>query len=320
MSKFILKLIAGLCFAATLSTAQTPPSKWEDLTSADFVKAIQQADGVCLLPFGSIDKFGPSGPLGTDLYLVRLIALEAVKKEYAVVFPDYFAGGTNDTSNLPGTVYYSVRLQYELLDETTREMARNGCRKILIVNGNSGNASLISLFMSDFAANGHNYAVYSIYGSALSPNATDGARVAAAEASRPGVDGHGGEDRISAMLAYFSDLVHIDRAHDEPVTAGPLHPGDQPARTTSSPAAPVAAQAAAPAGGGQTQSAQGFMTKLPTGYGGDPSGSTAVRGKALVENGVGVLVKAIQSVKADTNTLNLQKQFSERRANPSSVK
>ena len=33
--------------------------------------------------------------------------------------------------------------------------------------------------------------------------------------SKPGVDGHGGEERIAAMLAYYPDLVHLDRAHDE---------------------------------------------------------------------------------------------------------
>lgn len=322
---------AGMCLGVVLCTAQTLSPKWEDLTSADFVKAIQQADGVCLLPFGSIDKFGPSGPLGTDLYLVRLITLEAVKKEYAVVFPGYYAGGTNDTSTLPGTIYYSARLQLDLLDETTREMARNGCKKILIVNGNSGNGTLISLFMGNFAATPHDYAVYNIYGSALSPNAVDGSRVAAAEASKTGVDGHGGEDRISAMLAYYPDLVHIDRAHDEPVTVGPGHPGDQPAASTTKPAGGAASQAttgagavpaqgAAGGGSGQTQPVQGITTKLSTGYGGDPSGATAVRGQALVQNGVGVLVKAIQTVKADKSTLNVQKEFYERRENPNAAK
>ena len=74
MTKKILKLIAGLSFATTLCSAQTLPSKWEDLTSADFVKAIQKADGVCILPMGSLEKFGPSAPVGTNLYLARAVA------------------------------------------------------------------------------------------------------------------------------------------------------------------------------------------------------------------------------------------------------
>ena len=305
MSKSILKLIAGLSFAATLCTAQSLPARWEDLTSADFVKAIQQSGGVCLLPMGSVEKWGPSGPLGTDLYLVRLISTEAVKKEYAVVFPAYFTAGTNDMSAMPGAIYLSPRLQYDLLDETTREMARNGCRKILLVNGSSGNNALISLFMANFTATPHDYAIYSIYGNGIGPNTMEGTRVAAAEPSKPGVDGHGGEDRIAAILAYYPDLVHLDRAHDEPSSTGPVHPGDAPA-------APPRPQT------GQT--VQGIMNKLPSGYSGDASGATAARGRALVANGVEALVKAIQEVKADNNTLKVEKQFSEQRENPNAAK
>src|SRR6266567_3868218 len=116
MSRKIAPLLAGLCVAPTLWSASAEPlsAKWEELTSADFVKAIQKADGVCLLPMGSIEKFGPSGPLGTNLLVDRIVALEAVKQEYAVVFPEYIVAGTNDVSNLAGAVAYSAHLQYEM--------------------------------------------------------------------------------------------------------------------------------------------------------------------------------------------------------------
>ena len=138
MPRNILKLLAGLSFAATVCSAQTLSSKWEDLTSTDFVKAIQKADGVCLLPMGSVEKFGPSAPLGTNLYLGRVIPLEAVKQSYAVIFPEYFVAGTTDTSTLPGTIHYSMNMQLQFLEETTHEMARNGCRKIILANGHTG--------------------------------------------------------------------------------------------------------------------------------------------------------------------------------------
>jgi len=96
---------------------------------------------------GSIEKFGPSGPLVTNLLLNRIVTLEAVKQEYAVVFPEYIVAGTIDVSNLPGAGAYSAHPQYEMLDEATSEMARNGCKKILIVNGHSGNRGLLSDFL-----------------------------------------------------------------------------------------------------------------------------------------------------------------------------
>lgn len=193
MTRNMVRLLACLGFTASVCSAQALSPKWEDLTSADFVKAIQKADGVCLLPMGSIEKFGPSAPLGTNLYLGRIIPFEAVKQEYAVIFPDYFVAGTTDTSTLPGTIRYSVSMQLQFLDETTHEMARNGCRKIILANGHTGNVSLINLYMSNFAASPHDYAVYYIYSSGFPVN--DLAQLPpAARPSKPGADGHGGEE------------------------------------------------------------------------------------------------------------------------------
>ena len=147
MTSCTFKFLVSLYLGMAVCSAQTRSPKWEELTSPDFAKAIQKADSVCLLPMGSIEKFGPSGPLVTNLLLNRIVTLEAVKQEYAVVFPEYIVAGTIDVSNLPGAGAYSAHPQYEMLDEATSEMARNGCKKILIVNGHSGNRGLLSDFL-----------------------------------------------------------------------------------------------------------------------------------------------------------------------------
>jgi creatinine amidohydrolase len=289
----ISKLIVIIAFGAAVGSAQTLSPKWEDLTSADFVKAIQKADGVCLLPMGSVEKFGPSAPLGTNLYLGRIIPLEAVKQEYAVIFPEYFVAGTTDTSTLPGTIHYSMSMQLQFLDETTREMARNGCRKIILANGHTGNVPLINLFMSNFAASPHDFAVYYIYSSGFPVSPNDIAQLPrAARPSKPGADGHGGEERVAAMLAYYPDLIHLDRAHDEP--ASPGHGAEGPGN-------------ALPAG---------HMSSLPTGYSGDASGATAARGQVLVQFATDKLVKVIRAVKADNDTLKVEREFYEHVEHP----
>jgi creatinine amidohydrolase len=293
--KLSLRMAFAATFAlvATFSHAQSLSPKWEDLTSADFVKAVKQSGGVCLLPFGSIEKFGPSGPLGTNLYLGRLVTMEAVKQEYAVVFPEYFAAVTSNTSNLPGTITYSAHLQLELLEETTSEMARNGCKKVLIVNAHSSNTSFIAYFLSNFTLTKHDYAVYSIYGPEFPVNPAQLAKLPPiAQPSKPGADGHGGEERIAAMLAYYPELVHLDRAHDEPSESG--HGAETPVRHVGT----------------------GFMDALPLGYSGDASGATAARGKFLVQNSVDRLVQVIKDVKADNKTLTVEKEFTERRERP----
>lgn len=310
MFRQFLKFFAGIGMVAavacsaqapapTPAPAQTLSPKWEDLTSADFVKALQASGGLCMLPLGSLEKFGPSGPIGTNLYLARLIALEAAKKEYAIIFPEYYASAATNTSGLPGTISYSPHLILELLDETTHEMARNGCKKILIVNGHSGNTSMLSYYLSTFTQEPHDYVVYTIYGPEFPVFPSQFAKLPPAVApSKPGVDGHGGEERISAMLAYYPDLVHLDRAHDEPSESG--HVADQ--------------------GAPQAHLAQGFMSSIETGYSGDAAGATAARGKANVELLTARLVTALQQIKADNTTLETEKKFYQQRENPEAAK
>src|SRR5690349_20161120 len=105
---------------------------WEELTAADFAQGIQKSGGTCLLPIGILEKHGPHLPLGTDLLDLRYTALHAAEQEYAIVFPEYYFGQIAEARHEPGTMSYSHGMQLALLQETTDEMARNGCKKIII--------------------------------------------------------------------------------------------------------------------------------------------------------------------------------------------
>src|SRR5581483_1906472 len=135
-------------------------ARWEELTAADFRDAIHQSQGTCLLPFGILEKHGPHLPLGTDLLDVRYVALHAAEQEYAVVFPEYYFGQIFEAEHQPGTIAYSTHLQLDLLQETTNEMARNGCKKIIIVNGHGGNENLLPFFAQTQMEKPHDYVVY----------------------------------------------------------------------------------------------------------------------------------------------------------------
>ena len=92
-----------LCFlSATLGSGQQLASRWEELTASDFVKALQSSSGVCLLPFGIIEKHGPHLPLGTDLLNVRYAAEHGAEQEYAVIFPSYYFGQIFEASTSRG--------------------------------------------------------------------------------------------------------------------------------------------------------------------------------------------------------------------------
>src|SRR5580704_5005944 len=161
-----LLLVGAVLGTGRLAQAQTnsPQARlsvhWEELTGPDFIQAIHRSQGVCLLPFGILEKHGPHLPIGTDLINVRFASVNAAQQEYAVVFPEYYAGQIFEAQHKPGTVAYSLGLQLNLLQETVKEMARNGCKKIVIANGHGGNDSLLPLFSQSQLATPRDYVVY----------------------------------------------------------------------------------------------------------------------------------------------------------------
>src|SRR3569833_4138546 len=204
----ILLLIALLAASFTRAQSQSSLSaKWEELTAPDFVQAIHQSQGVCVLPFGIIEKHGPHLPLGTDLLDVRFAVANAVRQEYAVVFPEYYFGQIFEARQQPGTLAYSLSTQLTLLQETVSEMARNGCKKIVIVNGHGGNESLLPLFGQSQLATPRDYVFY-FFG-------LPDEKVPGRPALKTPFDMHGGEVETSAMLIARPDLVHQDRTNSQ---------------------------------------------------------------------------------------------------------
>src|SRR5260370_41571503 len=165
----ICSLLMALVFTCFTQGQSKFSVKWEELTAADFREAIQQSKGTCLLPFGILEKHGPHLPLGTDLLNVRYASLQAAQQEFAVVFPQHYFGPIFEAKHEPGTVAYSMELQLKLLQETTDEMARNGCKKIGIVNGHGGNEHLLPFFAQTQLARPRDYVVYVLDGESSRP-------------------------------------------------------------------------------------------------------------------------------------------------------
>src|ERR1700732_4949836 len=181
--------------------------KWEELTAADFRMGVQQAKATCLLPFGILEKHGQHLPLGTDLLNVRYASLQAVAQDYAVVFPEYYFGQIFEAKHEPGTVAYSMDLQLHLLQETTDEMARNGCKKIIIVNGHGGNEDLLPFFAQAQLDRSRDYVVYVLDGERSRPGGP--------AKKSTGIDYHAGESETANTMVSRPDLVHLDRATTE---------------------------------------------------------------------------------------------------------
>ena len=292
MKKHAVRALLMLLVVAGSSAAQGLSTKWEELTGPDFVQALQASKGTCALPFGVIEKHGPSGPLGTDLLNVRYTTGLAAREEYTIIFPEYYVGQIFEARHQPGTIAYSSHLQLEMLQETVSEMARNGCQKIIIVNGHGGNNFLLQYFAQTQLDSPKDYMLYAVMGSG-----SGDALPAAARPSRPGVDGHAGEGETSNIMAHRPELAHPERASTQ---SG----ADQ----------------------NRLELPEGVYTgiwwfaKYPNHYQGDAAGATAARGDAATRASSARIANAIRAIKRDETGPKLQKEFFEKAAKPTATK
>ncbi|HKF47298.1 MAG TPA: creatininase family protein [Terracidiphilus sp.] len=277
--------------AACAAQSQKLSPKWEELTAPDFVSAIHQAQGVCVLPFGIIEKHGPHLPLGTDLLDVRFAVMNAVQQEYAVVFPEYYFGQIFEAQQQPGTVAYSLSTQLTLLQETVKEMARNGCKKVVIVNGHGGNESLLPLFGQAQLATPRDYVVY-VFGL---PNTNLPGRPSMK--SDPKNDMHAGESETANMMIARPDLVHQDRAHQQ--SGADQHRLNLP---------------------DNVYTGIWWYARFPNHYSGDGAAATKELGEFDQKAWSSQIAEALKAIKADDESLKLQTEFFEKSQHPLDTK
>jgi creatinine amidohydrolase len=271
------------------------PAKWEELTAPNFVKAVSQSGKVCIIPTGIIEKHGPHMPLGTDLIDARAQVLNAVKEEYAVVFPEYYVGQINEARHQPGVIAYSPDLIWKMLQETCDEISRNGFEKIIIVNGHGGNNDFLKYFCMAQLSEKRNYTIY-LFQPKTDPNEHRKAEELMKKLP-PATGEHAGAMETSYMLAVRPDLVRMDNVSAQS--------GADQDRLNTLP---------------DVYTGIWWYAKFPNHYAGDGKFANVELGRALLEEDTKQIVRMIREVKADTKVLELQKQFYEAATHPIDTK
>jgi len=278
-----MKKLFLLFFIPLLSLAQTIPSRWDELTASDWELALEKSNYTCILPIGILEKHGPQAPIGSDLIRVRELSARATKKEYAVVFPDYFYGQINEAKHQYGTFSLPSKLAMEMLEATCQEIGRNGFKRIIIVNGHGGNPQMIRYFIQNQLENKRDYAVYFFDPKTPKDIAEKAAKL---RKSDPSFDMHGGENETSILLHLRPDLVKLDRSSSES--------GAYQNRLQLSE---------------DLYTAIWWYASFPNHYAGQAEVSSAELGKLIVDSKIESLVNAIKAVKEDSQTLKLQEAF-----------
>jgi creatinine amidohydrolase len=269
-------------FICNFTKAQELHSRWDELTASEWPKALEMSKQTCILPIGILEKHGPHVPIGSDLIQVREWAARATKKEYTVVFPDYFYGQINEARHQYGSFALPERVVWDLLEATCDEIARNGFKKIVIINGHGGNPELIRYFIQTRLEKQRNYAVYF-----FEPHADSAyvKKLAELHKSDPAGDQHAGERETSSLLYLRPDLVKMDSASNE--SGANQKRLDIP----------------------NVYTAIWWYADFPNHYAGEGAKATYELGKLVNEHYIESLVRALKAIKSDTKTIELQNEF-----------
>jgi len=294
MKKLLAILLLGCAFqlAAQPASESRLPVCYDELTAPDFTKAAVLSSGVCLLPMGILEKHGPHLPLGTDIFECRKVALTAAEREYCVVFPTYFAGQINEARHQPGTIAYSPDLIWKMLQETCEELARNGMKKIIIVNGHGGNNDFLRYFCMSQLHSPKDYILVF-----FQPNNPEEVSKKIESLRQTTTGGHADEMETSMMRFIRPDLVKTERAGTQS--------GKDQERLKEIPF---------------QYTGIWWYAQYPNHYAGDATKSSIELGKLIVESESDQLVQLIKTLKSSNKIEELQNQFYKDAGNPLNTK
>lgn len=285
MKNIVLLVIMCVAVPVLLPAQQLTP-KWEELTASDWDEAVAKSDSTCILPLGILEKHGLQAPMGSDLIVARSLALEAAKKEYAVVFPEFYFGQIYEAKHLGGTFSLPSELVWDILKETVKEIARNGFKKIVLVNGHGGNNYLLPYFIQSQLEEEKDYVTY-LY--STEPDSEHTEKVNQMRKSDPSKDMHGGEGETSLLLHLRPDLVKLEEASKES--------GEDQARLDLMES---------------LYTGIWWYARFPNHYGGKAEVASAELGKVMFDYRVESLVEALKNVKNDKITPAVQQEYFDR--------
>ena len=251
--------------------------RWELATARELDE--MRKEGVCIIPIGSLEKHGEHLPLGNDALVAHKIALMAAEKEPVVVLPPLFFTYTKEMKNLTGAISLETDLLLRLLENLCDEVARNGFRKIILLNAHGGNTNILRVFLQHIVDKGKDYVVY------LPPIWLDPDVIR--EVRETSETGHACEIETSVSLYLFPELCRMERV-PEGFSSSRKDYDVSPAATSVD-----------------------WFASYPNAYVGDARKASAEKGRRIVEAQVERLVELIRKVKRDQKVPGKMREFYE---------
>lgn len=180
---------------------------WGEFSWEELEKRLEEVD-VALLPVGAIEQHGPHLPLDVDSYDARYLAHKvaaACSHPKPLVLPLVPFGVSYHHNDFAGTISISNEAMSAYIYDIGMSLARNGIKKLLIINGHGDNSPSL------------NYAAQMINRDAHIFVGVDTGETSDADIEhliKTPNDIHAGEVETSTSLANRAHLVQMERATD----------------------------------------------------------------------------------------------------------
>ncbi len=136
--------------------------RWGELREEEFYDAVKESRGLCVIPVGCMEMHGEHLPVGTDTIEIEHCLHEAAKIEPVMEFPPFRFGDVQGLTAWKGSIRLTVELEQELLKQLCAEIARNGFKKILLLNSHGGNKLMLGNFVRSTTHDKKDYVVMSV--------------------------------------------------------------------------------------------------------------------------------------------------------------
>jgi creatinine amidohydrolase len=264
--------------------------EWVTATSGDLVESLREQ--VCIIPIGCLEEHGKHLPMGIDGLIAHKLAFMATQEEPAVVLPTLYYMSVMCMKHRPGTISMDTHLLLDFLEKLCDEVARNGFKKVILLNCHGGNQRLLHLFVQWHILDKHKeYMVY------YPPGIIYWDEQLTQQIRETSDIGHACEIETSVALYLFPELCKMERIPKEYHRVREDHnPCCVPAACTYKPISPAITYI-------------DWYASYPRAYTGDARKASAEKGRLLVEPAVKKLVQLIRNVKNDKTLLARSKEF-----------
>lgn len=186
---------------------------WEEAA-----EAIKESKGVAILPVGSVEQHGFHLPVGTDSYVAITLAECAAEKTNALLVPPVWFGWSPHHMVRPGTITIRPEVLMDLTYDIMASLKAHGITKVVMINGHR----IVNIIWMQMAAEKAQREL------GITVQIFDPAYMSKDIVGKLGFGavGHAEEVETSHMMYRYPDLVHLEKAKDNPIKPQDLYSVD----------------------------------------------------------------------------------------------